>query len=154
MGTNYYLLTGKTETVECNLGCEHEIPEQLHVGKSSFGRYFTLHSMTAPDGTELHDLKSWKKYFESLLGAKFIDEYGRDVEPQEMWNCITREDWPRCQYAEEHFTPKMIGKKVHPEEKPDFFGCYDVWGEKGFIHSCNRKLGEDGLYVIMEGDFS
>lgn len=154
MGTNYYLMTGRTTKQVCNLGCEHEIPEQLHVGKSSYGRYFTMHRETTTDGQVLDSLQKWKNFYEGLLNAKFINEYGEDIQASEMWKIITREDWLPSRAADVEFTPDMIGKKVYPDERPDYFGNYDVWGERGFIHSNNRELGKDGLYVIEDGEFS
>ena len=152
MGTNYYLLTGKTETVECDLGCKHELPEKLHIGKSSYGNYFTLHGMTAPDGTKLYDFRSWKKYFESLPEASIINEYGDKIEPEEMWNCITRTDWPCPAAKDTGWKPSLVGKKVNRHGMSD--GA--TWGEKGFIYYGEgvRAIGKDGLYTVLEAEFS
>ena len=151
MGTNYYLLTGKTKTVECNLGCKHEISEKLHIGKSSYGNYFTLHGMTTEDGIKLYDLQSWKKYFESLPGASIINEYNEKIEPEEMWNCITRADWPCPDSKATGWKPELIGKKVIRDGKSD--GA--IWGEKGFIYYGEgvRAIGKDGLYTVLEAEF-
>ena len=151
MGTNYYLMTGRTSKQTCNLGCEHEIPEQLHVGKSSYGRYFTMHRETTYDGQVLDSLQKWKNFYESLLKAKFVNEYGEETTPEDMWHIITRDNWEPAPCADREWSPEKIGQKVDPEES--FMGCYDVWGERGFIHSNERVIGKDGLYVVVDGEF-
>lgn len=155
MGMNYYLHTGRKVRKTCDLGCEHELDEVLHFGKSSYGRYFTMHEMTTDDGDVLDSLKSWKKYFEKKCPAGwFEDEDGTRVTSEFMWNCASRKGYKPSGYADEHFRKSMVGKPVDAGERPDFFGNVDVWGKDGFVHSSNAKVGKDGLYVLFTGDFS
>jgi len=158
MGTNYYLMTGKKRKEVCNLGHEHLIDEEYHIGKSSYGRYFTLHSMSLEDGRRLNSLEAWKSFYNECkekYGDKCCikNEYGDTVIPEEMWSIIKREfdrelpkDW----------TPDMIGKPVNMLGLfPNTSGHEgDIWGEKGYVYSEGRELGKDGLYVLLTGDFS
>lgn len=155
MGMNYYLHTGRKIKKICDLGCEHEIDEVLHVGKSSYGRYFAMHETVSSEGDVLDSLKAWEEYFEKKCpDGWFEDEDGTRVTYDFMKNCITRTGWKPSGNAAENFRPELIGKKVREDDSPGwFYGEYDVWGERGFVHSSIDKLGKDGLYVLVGGDF-
>lgn len=154
MGMNYYLHTGKKIKKVCSLGCEHEIDEVIHVGKSSYGRYFSLHETMAESGEKLDSLKSWRKYFEEKCQTGwFEDENGVRVTAEFMWDCVTRKNWKPSSYAEKNFRKSMVGRQVDPDERPDALGNVDVWGKDGFVHMNSEKVGKDGLYVLVEGDF-
>ena len=153
MGTNYYMFTGKKVKKTCSLGCVHRIPEKYHIGKSSFGRYFTLHSEKLDDGIILDSLSAWQKFFEKFKNAHIEDEYGDKIEPDEMWKCIKREGWEPSSNAKKVFKKSMIGTRVESKWSTGSYEYFDVWGERGFIKTNSLPAGKDGLYQIMEGDF-
>ena len=64
MGTNYYV---KSKTCEC---CGHK-PEQLHIGKNSYGWSFSFHATD-----ELMTFEDWKIYLKDKI---IVDEYGDEV---------------------------------------------------------------------------
>ena len=148
MGMNYYLVTGRKTTKVCDLGFTHEIDEVLHVGKSSYGRYFTLHKTVAPDGTKLDCLEAWKKYVEDKCpDGWFQNEGGNKVSMADMVDCITRTNWEPSKYAQENFTEDMVGTSAGLDGG-------DVWGERGFVRTKIDEVGKDGLYVLLDADFS
>ena len=140
MGTNYYLYTGKTHKVVCEeCGHVHRCQDKIHIGKSSFGRYFTLHSAYV-DGVILDSLSKWSDYVSKFKKAKIKDEYGEEISWSDMKDIITRVNY------KEREADYKIGEPANQ------YG--DVYGEKGLIYTRGRLLGEDGLYVIFAGDFS
>ena len=155
MGTNYYLMTGRKKTVICDCGFEHLIEERPHIGKSSYGRYFTMHRELLPDGTCLGSLKDWQDYIDDCPSPSVIDEYGRSHSQEEMWKIITREDWSPSPGGEDAVKKGLIGKPVDPLfSRLHHSSSYDEWGERGFVKSHGSEVGNDGLYIIMDGDFS
>ncbi len=153
MGTNYYLRTGRKIKKMCNLGCVHTLPEEFHIGKSSFGRYFTLHEMTTEDGTTLDSLTAWQTFFRKFSHPVIVDEYGDRIPAKEMWNIITRKDWEPAPLSKQIFKKSLIGtpvKKTTVQQYP----WYDEWGERGFVKTHGAKTGSDGLYILMTGEFS
>ena len=87
MGTNYYLSTGTKEKVICNYGCEHEIEENLHIGKSSFGWYFSLHVIPEKN---LNELEDWKKI---LKDGVITNEYGENISYETIIEIILSKDF-------------------------------------------------------------
>lgn len=84
MGTNYYLES--TPPCEC---CKRAYPA-LHIGKSSGGWCFSLH---VDQSNNLNSLADWVALW-SVPGAVILDEYGRTLTPDEMFNVITkRKGW-------------------------------------------------------------
>lgn len=79
MGTNYYL---KENTCEC---CGRS--EERHIGKSSGGWVFCLR--VYPD-EGINTLDDWKP---RLAANPIKNEYGDDVEFDEMWKNITERRW-------------------------------------------------------------
>lgn len=88
MGTNYYLRTGKKITKTCDCGFEHEMDEELHIGKSSCGWKFVLH--TIPE-RGINELEDWKELFKT---GKIFDEYDREVSIEDMLDCILNRSFP------------------------------------------------------------
>ena len=82
MGTNYYLRTGNKITKTCNCGFEHELDEELHIGKSSYGWKFVLHIIPERGINELED---WEELFKT---GKIFDEYDREITVEQMMDCI------------------------------------------------------------------
>lgn len=149
MGTNYYLMTGKKHREVCSLGHVHLVPETYHIGKSSMGRYFTLHALVLEDGTVLKSLKAWKDFAARFKKGWIQDEYGEKIDPEEMWKKVTRED-----YAEIPGWKQTLGKPCPNQGGYRSTSYYDEFGVKGLVKSHGLPVGEDGLYVIMSGDFS
>lgn len=151
MGTNYHFYTGKKRRETCSLGHIHLVPESYHIGKSSMGRYFTLHREKLEDGTVLDSVAAWKAFTEKFKKGYIEDEYGRSVTPDEMWKLVTRED-----YQEKPGWKKLYGKPVDgPVSNYSMrYDYYDEYGEKGLVKSHGTPVGTDGLYVLFDGDFS
>jgi hypothetical protein len=141
MGTNYYVKTGRKHMVECYAcGRKHREAETFHIGKSSCGRYFTLHAIPEKG---LLDFASWKNFLEAVMkepGAKIEDEYGRPVELEQMEKLITREDYP-----------VRDGDWVEGEAANEWG---DIFGKKGLVYSEGRETYPDGLYIMLAGEFS
>jgi hypothetical protein len=151
MGMNFYLMTGKKHRETCSLGHVHLVPDRYHIGKSSCGRYFTLHALELEDGTRLDSLEAWKKFAKKWKKGWIENECGERIDPEEMWKTVSREGWaPRPGWE------KKLGKPVETKGMPSWHisGHYDEWGEKGLVKTHGAETGEDGLYVLMHGDFS
>jgi len=89
MGTNYYLHKKKVDICPT---CGRSDPfEPLHIGKSSAGWCFSLR--VYPEDDELpQSLCEWKKLW-NLPNYTIIDEYHREVSPEEMLENITKRSW-------------------------------------------------------------
>jgi hypothetical protein len=87
MGTNYYLKTAACEC--CGL---HDERKTMHIGKSSYGWCFALHVgkwlNDADDEPQASNLEDWQALW-SREGWVIVDEYKRDVTPEEMLRIIT-----------------------------------------------------------------
>ena len=143
MGTNFYIKTGRKIKRTCPT-CNHTHleEEQYHIGKSSWGRYFTLHE---DNEHHLTDLKTWVAFMKKTLRkpkAKIVDEYGEESTLEEMVNCITRKNYFKNRTDSVH----------HEPGEPANWG--DIYGEPNLIYSRGAKVGKDGLYVMLEGEFS
>lgn len=141
MGMNHYLKTGKKITVTCYAcGHKHREDETYHIGKSSMGRYYTLHSDPRNGLAEWND---WECFIKKTLenGGCIVDEEDRPMTFDELKASVMRTNFKR---------PKdfkyTIGEAANP------YG--DVFGKKGLIYSKDAKLGKDGLYVLLDADFS
>jgi hypothetical protein len=88
MGTNYYLKTGNKITKTCDCGFEHELDEELHIGKSSYGWKFILHIIPERGINELED---WEELFKT---GKIFDEYGNEITEEQMMDCILNRSFP------------------------------------------------------------
>lgn len=132
MGTNYYFLTGEKHRERCSAcGFTHLIKDKLHIGKSSIGRYFTLHGITEKN---LVDLQSWMSFIKSFPKGKIVDEYGREVSIEKMCKIITRED----------YAVPLKAKKPGTVTEHN-----DIYGEKGLVYYNGEKPAPDGLYVVI-----
>lgn len=81
MGTNYYVDNG---TCEC---CKRDF-ESIHIGKSSYGWYFSLHVI--PE-LGLNSLGDWKEY---LKDKKIKDEYRDDITLDDLLDIIENRSHP------------------------------------------------------------
>jgi hypothetical protein len=134
MGTNYYAKTGKKITVTCDCGFEHLIDEELHIGKKSCGWKFTLHIIPEKGINELED---WRPILKS---SEIYDEYDRSVSYDDMIKTIIGdyEDYglvPRVKYNNYGY--------ITMEDPND-----------GLLFVDHNKLGKEGSYCLMEGEFS
>lgn len=140
MGMNHYLKTGKKKLVECYAcGHKHREEETYHIGKSSWGRYYTLHS---DPKMGLTSWSEWEKFITETLkkGGRIENECGEPMTLEDLKASVLRTN-----YAERDFKYK-IGEAANE------YG--DVFGDKGLIHSKGAKIGKDGLYVLLDADFS
>ena len=146
MGTNYYLRLDV---------CGHcKRPErELHIGKSSCGWCFGLHTVddSWDDSIVIKSLADWKEWF-AKPGTEIYDEYGKQITPEAMLGTISE----RSGYSN--------GKKVW-DKKPH---GYDSWGhfhaqnhsEPGPNGLLRHRIGEhclahgDGTYDLIPGEFS
>lgn len=140
MGMNHYLRTGKKITVECYAcGHKHREDETYHIGKSSWGRYYTLHSDPKMGLTSWPD---WENFIQKTLkkGGCIVDEDGRALTFDELKASVLRTN-----YAERD-SEYTIGEAANE------YG--DIFGQKGLIYTKDAQVGEDGLYVLLDADFS
>lgn len=87
MGTNYYAQTISDICQHCGRGNESE---KLHIGKSSAGWCFSLH--TIPE-LGILDLPDWQREW-AKPGVIILDEYDDVLSPEEMVQEITNRSWP------------------------------------------------------------
>ena len=86
MGTNYYIKTGNKLNVTCNYGFDHEIEEELHIGKNSYGWMFSLHIIPEK---EINELKDW---IPILWRGKIRNEYGEEIKISDMVKIILKDE--------------------------------------------------------------
>ena len=135
MSTNYYVKTGRKEKVICNYGCEHEIDEELHIGKYSNGWKFCLHIIPEKN---INNLEDWKKI---LKFGKIYDEYRREIFYDEMIETIVGYD-----YENKGYKPKKCAN--------DYGGYYTMIDPNDGLYYVDKdELGKDGSYVLVEGEF-
>lgn len=134
MSTNYYVKTGKKEKVVCNLGCEHIIDEELHIGKYSIGWKFCLHIIPEKN---INNLEDWKKILKS---GKIYNEYQREISYEEMIETIIGN------YENKGHKPKICANEI---------GSYHTMIDPndGLYYVDKDELGKDGSYVLVEGEF-
>ena len=135
MSTNYYVKTGRKERVVCNYGCVHEIDERLHVGLYSNGWKFCLHIIPEKN---INNLEDWK---EILKNGRIYDEYQRDIHYEEMIGTIVGD------YEDKGHKPQKNANEIG--------GYYTMFDPNdGLFYVSKNKLGKDGSYVLVEGEFS
>jgi len=134
MSTNYYVKTGRKEKVICNYGCEHEIDEELHIGKDSYNWKFCLHIIPEKN---INNLEDWKKILKS---GKIYDEYHREISYEEMIETIIGD------YEDKGHKPKICAND---------YGSYHTMIDPndGLYYVDKDELGKDGSYVLVEGEF-
>lgn len=133
MDTNYYIKTGKKEKVICNYGCEHMIDEILHVGAHSNGWKFCLHIIPEKN---INGLNDWKPI---LQNGKIEDEYGKEISYDDMLNTIVGE------YKDKGLNQVVVHDAFYKT-------MLDLNDNLNYVNK--DKLGKDGSYVLVEGEFS
>ena len=129
MGTNYYLKTGKKITKTCDCGFEHELDEELHIGKSSYGWKFVLHIIPERGINELED---WEELFKT---GKIFDEYDNEITVEQMMDCILNRSFP-----------------VY-DRSPDRGCACDV--RDNLMYVIEEPIGKKSIsYVLLDGWFS
>jgi hypothetical protein len=135
MGTNYYLKQ------KCCASCGRS--DERHIGKSSAGWCFGLH-VYPDDG--INTLEDWRKLF-SDQSNKIRDEYGSDVEPQEMLNAITNRSWVRNQKPMMYRDWSEFNRLNHATEGPNGLSRHQIDGRHCIGHG-------EGTWDYLIGDFS
>ena len=140
MGTNYYCETGRMLEVECDCGFTHMMPETLHIGKSSFGWRFTLHSIPEKGLTE------WRRWEELLSGdgVRIFDEYGNVVGFGELRSTVLERGNRSVNGLTKERMRETARRYGYVLDEEKWLYC----GEPG------RRLGSDGDYTLVEGEFS
>lgn len=138
MGTNYYAVTKKKISVECDCGFKHRVPERLHIGKDSYGWYFTLQVIPEKG---LFELEDWIPF---LRRCDIVDEYERPVSLDEMIGIIRKQD---VDLTEEEIRDRMESMKNGG------YGPTINFDTKTGLHFMGR-VGKDGNYALEEEDFS
>ena len=137
MSTNYYVKTGKKEKVVCNLGCEHIIDEELHIGKYSIGWKFCLHIIPEKN---INNLEDWKKILKS---GKIYNEYQREISYEEMIETIIGN------YENKGLVPIP---SIYDDTCLNMYRTM-VDLNDNLLFTNKDKLGKDGSYVLVEGEF-
>jgi hypothetical protein len=164
VGTNYYLLKGGTSPCPT---CGHaEPPISEHIGKSSGGWCFSLHVGPFEDGEtgqgSYRDLEDWKAEW-SKPGARIEDEYGRAVDPDEMYQIIAdRKGRDPGKDGKEEYWPKgwwesPISSRYKSEE--DFHRSnHSRRGPSGLLRcredGCRCVGHGSGTWDMITGEFS
>lgn len=158
MGTNFYLL----EKPACD-HCGRGATEGLHIGKSSGGWCFSLH-VYPPDGRETYKLSDYGLGVASIMSPKdweplfkkygVIDEYGRQVEPDEMMSIIT-DRLPT--YGVEVDVHRRYYPNQPPGQGPHEGGAIEKDGRCLIRHQVDHShcigIG-DGTWDMIVGEFS
>jgi hypothetical protein len=132
MSTNYYVKTGRKERVVCNYGCVHEIDERLHIGKYSNGCKFCLHIIPEKN---INNLEDWKNVLKS---GKIYNEYHRDISYEEMIETIVGD------YEDKGLNQVVVHDAFYKT-------MLDLNDNLNYVNK--DKLGKDGSYVLVEGEF-
>jgi len=132
MGINYYVRRNA-----CPL-CGRS-GDELHVGKSSAGWCFSLH--TIPE-EGINSLEDWKIIFNDNNNAHIEDEYKRMVSVNTMLEIITQRNWVREGELLDGFH-----KKNHSEPGPNGLIRYKIGGGHCVGHG-------DETYDLIVGEFS
>lgn len=148
MGINFYLITGKKLKEHTKSGFGYEIPEEIHIGKDSYGWLF--HLCAYPE-RGIACLKDWTKEFQKK-GAQIRNEYGDVISPETMKAIIEKNvsDNPIVLKWREGNPPVTdMSKKC---------GCIQdecIQDECGLIRIIWLPRGNDGNYVMdTRTDFS
>lgn len=75
MGMNYYIKKEKCQS------CGHQ-PEQIHLGKSSWGWRFKFQYNHGDYYSDIDELKKW------LVGKKIVDEDGEEIDHKKFWAMV------------------------------------------------------------------
>ena len=133
MGTNYY---AHDATTECPT-CHHNSSERLHIGKSSSGWVFALH--TIPEDN-LASLDDWVTYLRSD-SITIKDEYGDHVSLDALLEVIMN----RGRQESQHMTPDWL-RQNHAEIGPNNLARHPI-GDHCAGHG-------NGTWSMMLGYFS
>lgn len=137
MGTNYYAFTGKKVKVTCDCGFEHYLPEKLHIGKNSYGWYFSLQVIFEKGLMELED---WRTV---LKKSRIVDEYGEEISYDEMIKTILKNDNSDRKMTKESKDSMKLEAKMRN---------YHLDTENWLFY-IDRK-GKEGNYALVLEDFS
>lgn len=141
MGTNYYL----HQKQDCE--CCGRAYEPLHIGKSSGGWCFSLHTMPE-DG--INDLDDWRRLWNEP-GAFIRDEYGARISLEDMEQTITQRKWKK------EWEDGKWWSFGYTSEADFHMKNYSERGPEGLLrHALGRhclKHGE-GTWDCIPGDFS
>lgn len=125
MGTNYYHVA---ETFD-------NVPDRIHIGKSSGGWCFALHVDAEQN---INGLDDWKNKF-MAANSHIVNEYGDTVSVDEMLDIILNRKWkPHV------VTPEFLDRN------------YAVLGPNNLLRS---RVGDycfghgDGTYDLIPGEF-
>lgn len=138
MGTNYYVKTKQKQLVDGWMQ-----PIILHIGKSSYGWYFSLHIIPQYG---LNELEDWKNF---LKGKVIHDEYGRVISYNKMIKTIVRD------FNEKKGLWGMKKDYQYGLVIDQSFGYKTCVGKYGlhYVIGTDRELGKDGCYTLVKGEF-
>lgn len=136
MGTNYYL-----EAEEPCDKCGHQ-PSRLHIGKSSYGWYFTMH-IIPEEG--INTLGDWIKLMES--GRQIVDEYGQKLTVGDMMDVIVNRKRPDPYVSGYKPTAKTL-------KENDAVWCSRYNLMRYSLNSGFAYGHGDGCWTYVAGDFS
>ena len=145
MGTNYYVKTGRKIKRTCSLGFEHEIDEELHIGKNSYGWMFTLQIF--PE-LNIGELKDWTPILKS---GKIFNEYGEEISYEDMRSTILKrgrhEPFAKMTPAER----KKLLMKMNERNS----GCYEVLMDPKslLLRTSDCLRGRQGNYCLERREF-
>ena len=109
MGTNYHLRYNICN--KCNRY------EELHIGKSSYKWKFLFHSIKKEDlTTDLITYDQWVDFLKIETennGSKIFDEYGREIELEELLSLVTEK---QCDKGHE-FDDTKLASLYHTDVK-------------------------------------
>lgn len=146
MGTNYYCKTGRKDTYH-----SFDVDEILHVGKSSYGWYFTLQIYPEKNLTTLRD------WIPLLQNGVIRNEYGEDISYDEMLDCILRQGTWNWDFSDRPgVTEHHIGYDTVRGERGLHYVQYDPNYYNEYIcRWCTLPKEDDikGLYRYEVGDF-
>ena len=152
MGTNYYVKTNDKVFKD-----GFDVDEILHVGKSSYGWYFSLHVIPERG---INTLRDWLPI---LQNGVIHNEYGETISYENMLRTIKRDEDPEV--GSWGIKPDINKENTHIEYSANSYSITYV-GECG-LHYCvirentvdlKKQLPLDtdikGLYIYTTGDFS
>lgn len=131
--TNGYLLRDTYYATEKEL--ENNFTQEVHIGKSSAGWYFSLCIYPG----DINGIDDWKKLFNDP-DNKIVDEYGENIDPKEMIRIITKRKWGEGRFTEENM------KKALDAHNEMFSGTEKIRSYDEFLAINHAEKGINGLW--------
>lgn len=146
MGTNFYVRTGRKIKKICDCGFEHEIDEELHIGKNSFGWMFVLHVIPEKGINELCD------WIPILFNGEIHNEYGDEIPYSMMIKIILKDETGDLLSKGKNEIQNFLNEMNRVNFQGDHMIVMDE--RSGLLRARGNSIGKEGNYCLFCGEFS